>query len=479
MKRVRCKLKIFNIIIAIFLLQVVSADLLINPLSINTQVFENVETNQQTIFTNTHNFSIFNFEFTQNPYITYPTINEIKPNESAIVSFKIKTNNTFNQNFNIVTKFLYLIDVNLPSKTYNVTITNSQFDPINLTIEQGDFIRWLNADTLPHTITSSTFDHLLQPNETRTLQFNQVENISYKDNNIGYFGFINVKNRTLQFANNPEFNKVISINIDSRRQSSEMQLELLKSNFTIEHDKIDEGVLKAKNIGNNKLFNIQLIADKWVSFDENRFSLEPNTENFVVFHIDPIILNTSETNKTYIIRIKANSENSGEVSSEISIFVPFKELLFDLSNLTNEELQKRVIELSQILSKFLNTSNQQSQPQIIYKESTIGVNFTESDILKDRQRISSIEEVMKEGFKFQNDKTETIDTKVGNVDQKLSEVRDIANKSLDLSQKNLEEIENSKKLRFVGRIFLIVLATVSISIYYMKTYYFKKREAIQ
>ena len=301
-----------KLLILILLIPIVKAQLVINPNSINTQVFENVITNQQIQFINTFNFTIFNFEFTPNQHITYPTIAELKPNESINVNFIIKTNGTFNQNFNIISKFLYLTDVNLPSDTFNVTITASQFDPINVTIKQGDSVRWFNNDTLAHTITGSNFDHILQPNETRTIQFNQLENITYNDNNIGYIGTIQVNNKSLQLTNNPEFNKVISINIDSRRQSSDMTLELLKTSFTIEQGKSDEGVLKVKNIGATKLFNIRLTAEKWTTFDETGFDLDPNLENFVVYKVNPVISNTNDTNKTYIIKVKALSDNGGE-----------------------------------------------------------------------------------------------------------------------------------------------------------------------
>ncbi len=60
---------------------------------------------------------------------------------------------------------------------------NRYFNPSNLTISRGDTVRWVNMDSVTHTVTDvsgqNLFDEVLNPNESFTFRFNEKGRIIY------------------------------------------------------------------------------------------------------------------------------------------------------------------------------------------------------------------------------------------------------------------------------------------------------------
>jgi plastocyanin len=59
-------------------------------------------------------------------------------------------------------------------QAYNVEIVNFAFVPAEITINAGDTVNWTNKDTAVHDVTSSLFDHDINPGESFSFAFNQT-----------------------------------------------------------------------------------------------------------------------------------------------------------------------------------------------------------------------------------------------------------------------------------------------------------------
>ncbi len=60
---------------------------------------------------------------------------------------------------------------------------NRYFNPSNLTISRGDAVKWVNMDSVTHTVTDvsgrNLFDKVLNPNESFTVQFIETGRFIY------------------------------------------------------------------------------------------------------------------------------------------------------------------------------------------------------------------------------------------------------------------------------------------------------------
>lgn len=67
-----------------------------------------------------------------------------------------------------------------PATPKLVTIQNFEFKPASLTVSKGTIVKWINNDSMPHTVTSDAFQSgLMQQGNFFTYQFDTAGNFPY------------------------------------------------------------------------------------------------------------------------------------------------------------------------------------------------------------------------------------------------------------------------------------------------------------
>jgi len=339
--------------------------------------------------TNNQPFKIFNITFSSLEYFSFPIIHELNAGESIQYNFTILTDTSFDsQPFTSIASFLYEIDVPIDPKTYNISVTDSGFIPYDIIIYAGDSIKFKNNGTITHSITSSEWDHELTTGAEQTIQFNQVKDITYYCKFIHFTGNIHVKNRSLtEFAHNNEFDKTFKVNLQSSYKATNLSIEFPeKTNFTINWNGYDEGMLKITNTEMETAHNIHLSTNSdevIIEFDENDFDLNPDQTNYVTFKVYPIVNRTEQTNKTYDVTIQLISENAGGTDNQIRVFIPYHEF-----SVMNETLSEWWAEMRAFCNENKNSSLCLTEPIIKYINQTRNatpiyrLNFTEQQLIE-------------------------------------------------------------------------------------------------
>ena len=72
--------------------------------------------------------------------------------------------------------FKYFVDIPINKNTHTITIKDDGFHPDFLVVRIGDTVIWNNSDDITHTVTSTSFDYELDPNESVSVVFNEIFN---------------------------------------------------------------------------------------------------------------------------------------------------------------------------------------------------------------------------------------------------------------------------------------------------------------
>jgi len=454
--------------------------LLIEPATITTSANVNEEKKIELSITNDQSFIIYDIEFSGNPYITYPAkISQLGINGTIKKNITILTNADFSTaQYVSLIKFFYFQDISFPSKTHDINITDSQYVPLKITIIKGDSIKWKNYGSLQHSVTSSDFNVMLQPNGETTISFNEIKYIDYHDTNTGFHGFINVTNQSSQLTHNPDFDKSFVINLESRFRDTTIELSIVdKSDFTVSHNSYEEGLLKISNTGDKKAISLNLKADKsWIAFNKNNFNLSAGSNSFITFSINPVAASIAETNNTHQIKITLQSSNAGSKESNINVFVPYENSLEeDLRNKSYDQLLEEARKLREALDKLQPPQN--PEPIIIYKESEVPYNYTQTDIFNMYIRLGNIEKAIGDTSKFSNEKTQSIDSRLENQLIQVDNLLLVANESLQLGLENKKRIDNTSVTVIILIIIVSALVLGTILIFTLVKY--KKKSLME
>lgn len=316
--------KIITIILAIFLISFVSADLIITPNTFNIDVKRGEIGYISFNLSNTFNFNIFNFEFKDLTGFTFPNIT-LEPNQTVYVTSTILRNDLFSGAIESDVSFKYLVDIPNTPQTHNIDITEEGFSPDFITIHEGDTIIWHNLDDVSHTVTSGSFDNEIQANTTLMKTFAVVETIDYQDLIMFWSGRIQVLSRSLpQEVNNPNYNKKITVNLNVFSNPTNLSAVLSKYSFNVDAIGSKTGSIFINNEGSEIAQKVKLTADSnWIIFNENEVNIEPDDSKTIEFKIQPVIFASNETNRTYFINIKAKGLNTEEYILNMSVYVPY------------------------------------------------------------------------------------------------------------------------------------------------------------
>lgn len=452
----------------IFLLSNVSADLILNPNPLIVSAESGSQTSQQIEMKNTHNFTIFDFKFTNLPEFTFPNIT-LEPNETEIINIEIDANSPRVENVQSEVSFKYLIELPEETMTHDVNITNEGFKPNFIAIREGDTIRWTNLDTISRTVTTSTIDEDIQPNQSFSYTFNDVGTISYQDLILFYGGTIEVLNRTEgQRVNNPLFNKILFVELEFFLDPTLLEITLDKLNFTVEATSNKESVLRVKNTGNILAQKVVLSSEpNWIKFDENNFNLEPNQENIVTYSIEPLIYNTSETDKDYTISINAKASNTININKSIDVFIPFTEVLDDIES--NEGFLvffMRYCEQNPNLIICNNTLGG-GENQTIISDPTIPVNLSTRELLNTLRRIGDIQDQVERTTNDQKQLNDLLETS-------FPEFQRLINESVKMQLENEQNSTARTRAFWIVILFSVVIGCSLVIGYYVQRYSSKK-----
>ena len=134
----------------------------------------------------------------------------------------------------------------------------------------------------------------------------------------------------------------------------------LQSNYTMEFLDQTDGVMSIKNNGTNIAKNIRLSGD-WFSFNTNNFDLQPGETRGLIYTINPVIMSTSDTNKTHEKHIMITS-NSNTVDQVINVFIRYANIGEALNN--SEDINTL---LAVFCAKYPKSKFCSNEPSVVYK----------------------------------------------------------------------------------------------------------------
>lgn len=458
----------------LLLLPIVSAELLIEPSSLQVSANVGYQQTRTIKLTNTFNLSIFNINFSSNPDMTYPFITELATNSSVNVTVAINPTSSYTQTKLSTVKFSYYTTILDNPKYHNVSIYDTYYQPSLVTAEQYDYIRFTNFGNISHTVTSTYFNKNLAPNQTDVIRVDTIGLIDYYDQTILFHSFINVINKTQELTYNGVYDKTFSLTVISSYNQTSIGISIPTTNFSIQYDKKTEEVLRIENLGSYKILNVSLTSSKnWISFDENNFDVDPNSINYLIIKIDPNIITTAETNQTYDIDIFAKGINTNEIKQRITIFIPYEPTLTIFANMSNDELRSLIIALQAQLNglnldpnpncpanePFYDTQLKKCRGDLMFKTG-VQYNYSQEEIQQFLLKLGTLEENQRTQSTYQNPVLDDIRKLLNeNIMPQLAKANNVANQSLTMATENKEEIDSGKTFRLW--MWTIIIITLS------------------
>jgi len=328
---------ILPIILGVLLLSLISANLVIDPytMDIETRINENKTFTANIL--NNYTFEILevNFPGLEEKGFYFPNNISIAPGENKEISFDVITTESIHETIELKIEFKFLVDLPEEVTTYDVGISNSGFSEEYTSIRQGDTIMWNNQDTIIHRIYSTEFGTIsIYPNLTQSYIFQNKGKFYYYDEDFAEWSFFNgnieVVDRTEpQRVHNPTYDKFWEINLNSVLNPTNISVENSKIDYKIGHNKQEKGLLTFTNDGQEIAEIVHLTSSSdWLYFTENDFNigLGENNIEWVEYSILPFVFSSNETNKTYTIDITIKASNSEEKTISVNLFVPYQDI---------------------------------------------------------------------------------------------------------------------------------------------------------
>jgi len=342
------KLFIF-LILNIFLINFISAGLVIDPSSINVNKTYNEEKYIDLVIKNTELFPFYNIKFKDNLYLSMPVINEIAPGTNISVQAKVISNENNNVNLELigfyngsvgVSNIVY--DYSLIKNDLSLCYSDTFLKEYNLII--GDSLKINNLDPAPlklyqgenliATITQNSF-YSIQNLNTNVDYIYRLEYPSHISSVTGYHCNINVRiSGDTDLINREEYNGNLNLNLKTYYEKTILSYTFPETSYSTDFFNTQEGFFSIKNEGSFAAKDVAIISNDWFSFSHNIFDIEPGQVKLVSYYIKPKIFNTSETNKTYNINVKVNG-NFDEYNQNFSVFINYAEVSSDY--IDNEE----------------------------------------------------------------------------------------------------------------------------------------------
>lgn len=431
----------------------VSSELLINPSTIQIDLKKSTLGSYDINITNTFNFRIQNFQFTNLSGFSFPSI-VLEPNQTKTINFNVTINDVKTETINSNVIFKYLVDIPPNPQTFQINISDIGFTPSFLTIHQGDTIIWNNLNDFSHTVTSSTFDYDIPANSSYTSTYNNVETIQYQDFDLFWTGTINVlSNQIAQEVNNPSYNKIFTVNLNIFSDPTVLNISIPETSFQMQHNDIKEGIIMIKNIGNELATKVSLSSNNgWVNdYDINNFNLNIGDTKYVKFYIEPLVFGTNETNKTYNIEFSIKGVNTEIYKSNISVFIKYSNS-FDNEGTEDAFLNSYRKFCSQYPTSLICNNSIQSgnNGSVVIRDPEIPLNLTATQFYSMLKQQSKTNDAVQRNTNDINELKDSFTTF-------SQEMKDISNQSLTLSQKSEDRRNTNETIIWILSIFSILI----------------------
>lgn len=335
------KNKFILIILGMFLISLVNANLIIteNPKDITTNLNEN-KSYSISVFNN-NSFNIYNLEFEnlEDYGFTFPSNITINSNQTKTIQLYVKTTSSYHGSLTSNVKFYYLVDLPEEITNYNIYVGNSGFDLTYVDVRQQDTITFTNDDTISHNIYIENYGTVtVSPNSTQTMTLNTIGDFDFYDTNYKDFSFFNGKIQVIsrtesQKVNNPNYDITWNINLESNLNPTTLSINNSQTEFNVTNKKSKNGQFTIKNTGSQTAELVKVTSNKdWLYFDKEEFNLDAEDTYWLGYKIMPYFFNSNETNKTYEISIIFTGSNIGQYNETISVFIPYQEITEDFNN---------------------------------------------------------------------------------------------------------------------------------------------------
>ena len=403
--------------------------------------------------TNLGDTPLYNLTIEPVPEFSFPMIPKIDPNETKLINFTAISTNLFDKTITMRLKFTYLQGSPPSSRTFIVNSTNNSFQPSITYIKPNDIIRWNNIGNSTHNVQSnnSLFDSDITSGSFYQFQFSSIGETSYINKYASHGGIIVVQNITvLETIYDPNLDKTLSIHYVNQLPQGNLTLTLSDNNFSIKYNLSTESALTLRNSGSNLIKNIRLSSSpNWIIFNENNFDISAGSSNALTYTIDPTIIATDETNRTYNLTISVIADNMASFSQNMKVFIPYENLVIPTtSNASIEELRKLLAEQIAIyiglLDSFNNTATQ-TNPNFTFADFNITTNMTYGQLQKLFLDVSEVNEKIERYQNVANGKIDNTQTEVNNLTVMTNELRELAK----LNSKYLASIKTQKVLTFL------------------------------
>jgi len=366
--------KYFILICIIFLINIVSASpLLSNPTSLNIDV---IKGETKTIYLNITNYN--NYTFTdikiEGEFISSSIINSLSFNQTKQITLNL--NVPTQGNFIKVLKVIGFTSVNcsvLQSETKDIFIYSSGSAPNDIEICKSSNIKFTNyyGNSVRVVIDNFSVDALLANGSSHVQNYANTGNFIYRIEPLIDLGYVNVVDTSQKVHDNND-DGIINLNVNSVLQETSIELQFNRLNFTMQHNQIVNSFFIIKNLGNIQAEKIMFFGD-WLTFDKNNLNINGNDERAVNFVISPMIIDSLQTNRTYIKTIIITGDNILRLEYNLTIFVEQSTIVS--GNISSPEWW---IKRKAFCDAFPTSPDCITEPQIIFRDKEI---FNCPDIL--------------------------------------------------------------------------------------------------
>lgn len=460
------------VLLAFILMQTAYANLDVTPSGFEVDLIINEEKTQELTLTNNYNFTIYNITAVEVDEISFPQIALLEQNTSTKVNITMLSDEIHpRETKELKLFFFYLTEIEENPTNHYWEITDTEYNPLEKTIEIGDVVIFENNGTVMHTVTADGIVDLeIQANSTLNHQFNTAQNFTFHDETIHFQANINIIPKSnQQLVHNQDYDTAINLHVLSKYRETTLEITLLDEDFDIPYNGDSEGSIKLKNTGNQTAKNVEL-SGSWISFNENDFNLEPEEINYVTFTISPDISETDDTNKTHIKKINIKGDNFDTIEKELSVYIPYHKFY--------EGTQDQDIDWNDVTSvcEFIPSfpACQEQTPEVIYINNDSvklrTLNISEEEI---KEELLANKQLAEELLRIENQrKQDTSDTKT-NLESLETDVSQIAQ---DFNaEKDRRETATAIIIVVVIGIIVIGLA-IAGGFYYVKFYKKKQQE---
>mgnify|MGYP001563037847 CR=1 FL=1 len=370
LRSVRAISKISALIIAnIFFFVSLSAlatanGLVLQTPSVSVNKTYGVDLNISLNITNTEPFAFFNVTFADNLYIRMSRIPVINSGETVTANATIFYNENIQSTARLTGR--YFSSIGQQFLTYDINVSaNGQLSPCDMSITEGDIVRWRNMlqfdPIVQYSISGQQLSSPLQPGQQYSKTFQTPEVLTYY---WARFSFPVTPICTISanpasgYIYNPELDAILRLTLTIDFRPTTIQLIPAESSFVMNFADTRESSLVVRNTGGDIANSIHL-AGEWLTFSANDFSLASGASRAVIFTIRPAISTTEETNKSYTKNITA-SGNFQTASLPLNIFINYSNLGI-YRNSTDAEYLIRVF-----CPLFPHSSLCEQDPRVVY-----------------------------------------------------------------------------------------------------------------